>query len=71
MENHLLFTLISFVFFTALVGIIAAKMVTSDDQTTSKGYFLAGQGLTGVFIAGSMLLTNISAEGLVGLNGKA
>ena len=41
MENHLLFTLISFVFFTALVGVIAAKMVTSDDQTTSKGYFLA------------------------------
>ena len=71
MENHLLFTLISFVFFTALVGVIAAKMVTSDDQTTSKGYFLAGQGLTGIFIAGSMLLTNISAEGLVGLNGQS
>lgn len=35
------------------------------------GYFLAGRGLTGVFIAGSMLLTNLSAEQLIGLNGSA
>ena len=35
------------------------------------GYFLAGRGLTGTFIAGSMLLTNLSAEQLIGLNGSA
>ena len=38
---------------------------------TRDGYFLAGRGLTGVFIAGSMLLTNLSAEQLIGLNGSA
>ncbi|MEO1045485.1 MAG: solute:sodium symporter family transporter [Pseudomonadota bacterium] len=35
------------------------------------GYFLAGRGLTGIFIGGSMLLTNLSAEQLIGLNGSA
>ena len=35
------------------------------------GYFLAGRRLTGTFIAGSMLLTNLSAEQLIGLNGSA
>lgn len=38
---------------------------------TKDGYFLAGRGLTGVFIAGSMVLTNLSAEHLIGLNGSA
>ena len=32
---------------------------------------MAGRGLTGVFIAGSMVLTNLSAEHLIGLNGSA
>ena len=36
-----------------------------------EGYFLAGRGLTGTFIAGSLLLTNLSAEQLIGLNGSA
>ena len=41
-------------------------------QTGSRdGYFLAGHGLTGTFIAGSLLLTNLSAEQLIGLNGSA
>ena len=38
---------------------------------TATGYFLAGRGLTGTFIAGSLLLTNLSAEQLIGLNGSA
>ena len=42
-----------------------------DEVSTKDGYFLAGRGLTGVFIAGSMLLTNLSAEQLIGLNGSA
>lgn len=44
----------------------------SRGQTHSReGYFLAGHGLTGTFIAGSLLLTNLSAEQLIGLNGSA
>ena len=63
--EHLVFTLVTFVLFTALVGIISGKIVkNSDDQKTAKGYFLAGNGLGGFFIAGSMLLTNLSAENL-------
>ncbi|SFN79743.1 solute:sodium symporter family transporter [Proteiniclasticum ruminis] len=69
--NHLFFTLLTFVLFTALVGIVSSKLVTKDDQTTSKGYFLAGNGLSGIFIAGSMMLTNLSAENLVGLSGQS
>lgn len=69
--EHMLFTAITFLFFTALVGYISAKLVTSDDQNTEAGYFLAGKGLSGLFIAGSLMLTNISAEQLVGLNGQA
>ena len=69
--EHLVFTLVTFVLFTALVGIISGKIVkNSDDQKTAKGYFLAGNGLGGFFIAGSMLLTNLSAENLVGLSGQ-
>ncbi len=34
-------------------------------------YFLAGRTLPGAFIAGSLLLTNLSAEQLVGLSGSA
>lgn len=41
------------------------------ETKSSDGYFLAGRGLTGVFIAGSVLLTNLSAEQLIGLNGQA
>lgn len=69
---HLGFALITFILFTALVGIISGKIVKdSDDQKTAKGYFLAGSGLGGTFIAGSMLLTNLSAENLVGLSGQS
>ena len=44
-----------------------ARATTSD----SEGYFLAGRGLSAPFIAGSLLLTNLSAEQLIGLNGSA
>lgn len=69
--QHLTFTLITFVLVTALVTIYASKKVTGDDQNTSKGYFLAGSGLSGIVIAGSMMLTNLSAENLVGLSGQS
>lgn len=70
--EHLMFTLVTFILFTALVGVISAKIVKGgDDQKTAKGYFLAGSGLGGTFIAGSMLLTNLSAENLVGLSGQS
>lgn len=44
---------------------------SKNDAFTRDGYFLAGRGLSAVFIAGSLLLTNLSAEQLIGLNGSA
>ncbi|MFT5465918.1 MAG: SSS family transporter [Verrucomicrobiales bacterium] len=64
-------TIVTFLFFTALVGVITWFLTRKDDHGTSTGYFLAGRTLTGGFIAGSLLLTNLSTEQLVGLNGAA
>ncbi|GMW01382.1 MAG: sodium:solute symporter [Candidatus Hydrogenedentota bacterium] len=64
-------TLFSFVFFTALVGVITWILTRRDDHASASGYFLAGRTLTFPFIAGSLLLTNLSTEQLVGLNGAA
>lgn len=65
------FTMITFVLFTIMVAVVSYKMTGSEDTNTSQGYFLAGGGLTGIIIAGSMLLTNLSAEQLIGLNGSS
>ncbi|MDX9721837.1 MAG: solute:sodium symporter family transporter [Myxococcota bacterium] len=67
---HLL-TLGSFVFFTALVGVLTWFITRRDDHGSSKGYFLAGRSLSFPLIAGSLLLTNLSTEQMVGLNGNA
>lgn len=64
-------TLGSFVFFTALVGVLTWWFTRGDDLSSSKGYFLAGRSLTFPLIAGSLLLTNLSTEQMVGLNGAA
>ncbi len=41
------------------------------DLTTTDGYFLGGRSLTGIVIASSLILTNLSTEQIVGLNGQA
>jgi len=53
-----------------LVAFISYRK-TRGEVSTQEGYFLAGRGLGAVFIAGSLLLTNLSAEQLIGLNGSA
>ncbi|WP_125544766.1 solute:sodium symporter family transporter [Levilactobacillus lindianensis] len=63
-------TLGSFILFTLLVALISWLKTRSNDLTSSTGYFLGGRSLSGIFIAGSLLLTNLSAEQLVGLNGN-
>lgn len=61
-------TLISFVFFTALVALVSWLITRKEDLSTNTGYFLGGRSLSGIVIAGSLILTNLSAEQLVGLN---
>jgi len=68
--NDVFTTLLSCLFFMALVAWVSYQK-TKGSVDSRDGYFLAGRGLTGVFIAGSMLLTNLSAEQLIGLNGSA
>lgn len=63
--------IISFVGFTLLVGIIAYLATRKTDENSSDGYFLGGRSLTAGVIAGSLLLTNLSTEQIIGLNGKA
>lgn len=64
-------TLLSFVFFTGLVGLLTFWIVRGKEHASTDGYFLAGRSLTAGVIAGSLLLTNLSTEQLVGLNGAA
>jgi len=56
--------------FMALVAYISYRL-TRGRVGDSEGYFLAGRSLTGTFIAGSLLLTNVSAEQIIGLAGSA
>ncbi len=70
MNQDLTWTLVSCVFFMGLVAAIAYRQ-TRGEVSSGEGYFLAGRGLGAPVIAGSLLLTNLSAEQLIGLNGSA
>ena len=62
--------------FCAVLGAIAVltyikcKSEISRSTNSNKEYFLAGGGLTWVFVAGSITLTNLSTDQLVGMNGN-
>jgi len=64
-------TIVTFLFFTILVAVLTWWVVRGSRQETDTDYFLAGRSLTGGFIAGSLLLTNLSTEQLIGLNAGA
>ncbi len=63
--------ILSFVGFTLLVAVISYLATRKTNESTSDGYFLGGRSLTAGVIAGSLLLTNLSTEQIVGLNGSA
>lgn len=65
-----LFTVISFLFFTGLVAFLSYILTRKDNLHTSEGYFLAGRSLGAWVIAGSLMLTNLSTEQLMGLNAQ-
>lgn len=64
-------SLLSFIVFTLLVGIYTWYKLRRSKFETASGYFLGGRTLGAGLIAISMLLTNISTEHLVGMNGSA
>lgn len=63
--------ILSFVGFTALVALISWWATRQTDERSGDGYYLGGRSLTGPVIAGSLLLTNLSTEQIVGLNGQS
>ena len=64
-------TLTSFLGFTLFVAVVAWYATRKTDERTADGYYLGGRSLGAITIAGSLLLTNLSAEQIVGLNGQA
>lgn len=64
-------TIASFLLFTALVAVGTWLIVRKHETSSQEGFFLAGRSLTFPVIAGSLLLTNLSTEQMVGLNGSA
>ncbi|MCE4051431.1 hypothetical protein LXM54_23445 [Bacillus sp. Au-Bac7] len=57
-------------FFIAIIGVYTYRKSRGINDTT-EGYFLAGRGMSGGFIASALILNNLSAEQMVGLNGQA
>src|SRR5690606_41673776 len=64
--------LVGFFGFTLGVALITWYATRRHEVTaTPEGYFLGGRSLSAWVIAGSLLLTNLSSEHLIGLNGDA
>ena len=66
-----MFIIATFVLFTVLVAVISWYKTRDDKLDSQEGYFLAGRGLSGLVIAGSLELTNLSTEQLVGQTGQS
>ncbi len=62
-----------FFFITALIGFLtylSCRNAPSGDRGSDHDYFLANGGLSWYFVAGSITLTNLSTDQLVGMNGN-
>jgi beta-galactosidase len=64
-------TLLSFLGFTLFAACLTFFLTRGDEKRSADGFFLGGRSLTFPVIAGSLLLTNLSTEQMVGLNGAA
>ena len=64
-------SIISFIFYTGTVAVLTYRIVNSmkKSDNAAEEYFTGGRALTWPVVAGSLLLTNLSTEQLVGLNG--
>ena len=63
--------IISFIFFSALVGIITFIKTKKSNLATTDGYFIGGRSLTSGIITGSLMLTNLSALNFIGMSAQA
>nr|WP_321510307.1 solute:sodium symporter family transporter [uncultured Hyphomonas sp.] len=67
----MILTISTFLLFTAFVAVISYLATRHHRMDTSDAYFLGGRTLSAWLIAGSLMLTNLSTEHLIGLNGDA
>lgn len=63
--------IISFVICVALVAYISYVKTKGSDLESSNGYFLGGNSFAGIVICASLVMTDLSAEQLVGNNGQS
>ncbi len=63
--------IVTFALFTLFVGLYCWYKMRNSTFETASSYFLGGRSLGAWLIAISMLLTNISTEHLIGMNGSA
>lgn len=63
-------TFLSFLFFTSFVAVVTYLRTRKENLNSSQGYFLGGNSLSGWVIAGSLLLTNLSAANITGMTAQ-
>ena len=67
----MILTASTFLLFTAIVALVSYLATRNHRMDSSDAYFLGGRSLSAWMIAGSLMLTNLSTEHLIGLNGDA
>lgn len=66
------FVIASFAIIVCLIGFISYKKTMGQvDTTSSEGYFLGGKSLAAPVVAGTIIMTNLSTEQIVGQNGQS
>lgn len=66
-----IFSMISFIVIVACVWLFAYSRSRSVDTSGSEGFFMGGRSLTALPIAGTIIMTNLSTEQIVGQNGQS
>ncbi|MGX7419888.1 solute:sodium symporter family transporter [Carnobacterium gallinarum] len=66
-----LFSLISFLVIVSCVWLFAYKRSRGVDTSGAEGFFMGGRSLTAIPIAGTIIMTNLSTEQIVGQNGQS
>lgn len=66
-----IFSVIAFILIVGGIGFYAYKRSRAVDNSSSEGFFLGGRSLTGITIAGTIIMTNLSTEQIVGQNGQS
>src|SRR6476620_2562078 len=64
-------SIITFIVIVAAIWLYAYTRSRKVNLSSSEGLFLGGRSLTGITIAGSIVMTNLSTEQIVGQNGQS